>query len=72
MRGKNDQQNGNATYIAGLAVLFFDELSKKRKRQKEKVQPEREWEKNTKYTVYFYKVHFLLHFLHHAVLILYF
>ena len=32
--GKNQQQKGNTTYIGGFAVLFFDGMSKERKKYK--------------------------------------
>ena len=48
MRGKKDQQNGNTTYIGGLAVLSFDEMSTERKIPRDKEQSEWEKPKNTK------------------------
>ena len=44
--GKNDQQNGNTTYIGGLAVLVFW------RNVKDKEQSEKEWEKTQKIQKY--------------------
>ena len=48
MMRKNHQQKENTTYIDGFTVLFFDGMSKERKKYKrDKVQSVKDW-KNTK------------------------
>ena len=47
---KNHQQKENTTYIDGFTVLFFDGMSKERKKYKrDKVQSVKDWKNTKKY-----------------------